>query len=100
MLREMRLAKEKGQHVDLFARVLLVYLYTPKDRLCKHLGEPTASGHVRKLNGVKYTPKHYDSFHDLYLQLADRTVDCSARPLKEVAAEVQSIVQSLRSPNV
>ena len=96
MLFEMRQAKLDGQHADVFNKFLLVYLHKPKDELREHLAKPSAGGRNRDPAGVNYTLDHYDSLHNLFCQLADRTVECSQKSIEDVATQIKGIAQYLR----
>lgn len=95
MLKEMHAAKLAGQCTDQFSKVQLVYLHKPMDELQQHLANPTAGGSNREPAGVQYTLDHYDRFHTLFSQLADRTVECSQKSIEMVAVEVRALVQAL-----
>jgi shikimate kinase len=90
MLLQMRQAKLRGQFANKFARVLLVYLHTPKDQLCQQLSKPTADGRARPPEDQQYTLEHYDRFHELFTQLADLTVNCAARSVADLATLILS----------
>jgi len=91
MLYAMKIAKLATRHRDQFASFFLVYLHKPLAELREHLAKPTADGGARSPDGVQYTINNYPRLHTLYSQLTDRTVDCSGKPVKLVAAEVSAI---------
>jgi hypothetical protein len=90
MLYDMRAAKLAGRYPERFAAIHFVYLRKPKEQLRVHLTLPTAGGRPRDYDCQRYTLDAYERFHDLFCLLANSTIDCSARSIESVAAEVGS----------
>jgi hypothetical protein len=65
------------------------------ERLGRHLARPTAAGDVRDHASQQYTLANYERFHLMFSQMADRTIDCTARGIEEVATEVKALLESL-----
>jgi hypothetical protein len=95
MLEAILLAKLRGDEVRLFDRVLFVYLRKPKDRLARHLAKPNSAGHCRDRQGQRYTLTNYDRFDALFQELAGVTINCAAKGVAQVAAEIAELSESL-----
>lgn len=98
MLKAIWRAKNAGQHQREFAQICFTYLHKPRERLARHLEKPTACGHTRPVCDQQYTLKHYDRFHCMFVGMADRTIDCSAKHSREIGEELKRLLYSLREP--
>jgi hypothetical protein len=95
MLRAMHQAKRTGRCAERFARVRLVYLRKPKDRLARHLARPAAAGGLRDEASRQYALDHYERFDRMFLEMADDVIDCGSKGVEQVAAEVGAVARTL-----
>jgi hypothetical protein len=94
MLKLMKDGKMNGKHSEEFGRVFFVYFHRPLEEIREQLRER------RDADAVRYTISSYHLFHELYSQLADRTVECAGKSAKTVAAEVRNIISCLTGETV
>ena len=94
MLTAMQQAKLALQQREQFSAVCFVYLRKSKDQLREHLALPSAGGRSREPTGRQYTLDNYERFDQLFKDLANRIVDCSARNVAAVATEIRELSES------
>lgn len=94
MLYAMIKAKLRGHRAEQFRHFFLLYLHVPKDQLSEHLKERDDT------DAIDYTLSNYDRFHDLYIELADETIECANKSVETVAAEVNMIACGLGGKNL
>jgi shikimate kinase len=92
MLEAMRSAKKRGEHAEFFKSLRFVYLRQPKDRLAMHLAMLGPGGSSRPLRDQNYTLQNYERLHLMYQELADLTIDCTAKGVSEVAVEIRGLL--------
>jgi hypothetical protein len=95
MLKAMQRAKAAGEFAESFARLYLVYLWKPKDRLTRHLEKPHPGGNLRDNASKQYTLASYDRFHQMFDSMADWTIEVAAKGVQDVAAEIRALSESV-----
>ncbi|HLW67991.1 MAG TPA: hypothetical protein VKS79_21920 [Gemmataceae bacterium] len=96
MLKAMQRAKSAGELREYFSRLYFVYLWKQKDRLTRHLEKTHAgSSQYRDTSSKRYTLAAYERFHQMFLLIADYTIDVRGKSAVEVAAEVRALSKSV-----
>ena len=95
MLKAMKSARRGDEHAWVFNVLCFVYLRQPKDRLAGHLATPGPGGQRRDLPSQRYTLDNYERLDVMYQELADYTIDCTAKGVGEVAVEIRELLGTL-----
>ena len=96
MLKALHAAKACGSHTTFLSRIYFVYLHKPIDRLARHLARATPGGSIRPQLAQHYTLSEYERFHKMFMDLADRVIDCSSNSVRETAEQVLELTKQVK----